>query len=99
VKHLRILPKAEQDIAQAYSWYEDQLPGLGRFFLDEAEAAFQRVLEAPEAFPMVELDIRRILFRRFPFAGYFSVGPERVTIYAVLHQRRDPRTWRRRVGA
>lgn len=31
-------PEAEQDVAQAYAWYEDQRIGLGEEFLRSVEA-------------------------------------------------------------
>lgn len=32
---LIVRPEAEADLLQAFSWYEDQQPGLGRAFNDE----------------------------------------------------------------
>jgi plasmid stabilization system protein ParE len=47
-------------------------------------------------FPAVSREIRRALLQTFPYAVYFRVTDDAVIILAVLHLRRDPRTWRDR---
>jgi plasmid stabilization system protein ParE len=93
-----VLPEAERDLAEAFAWYEEQRPGLGRGFLDEAEAIFARISEFPLAFPAVEDAVRRGFLKRFPFAVYFLTQAAVVTVYAVLHHRREPGIWNERLG-
>jgi hypothetical protein len=45
---LVIAPEAEQDIAQAYGWYEDRRPGLGEEFLSCVDACIQAICRTPE---------------------------------------------------
>jgi hypothetical protein len=43
---LIIAPEAQQDVDEAYSWYEDRRPGLGEEFLDCVDApAFSSFFE------------------------------------------------------
>jgi hypothetical protein len=44
---VRLRPEAEQDLAEAARWYEEQRPGLGLEFLDEALATFSAIAERP----------------------------------------------------
>jgi hypothetical protein len=37
------------------------------------------------------------LLHTFPYAAYFRVSDEVVVVLAVLHLRRNPKTWRARV--
>ena len=92
---IRIDPSAHADISRASRRYEDQRPGLGIEFLNEVDLVFTRVGQTPLQFPEIEPNVRRALFRRFPFAVYFIQG-ELVEIIAVLHMRRDPDAWRTR---
>jgi plasmid stabilization system protein ParE len=39
--------------------------------------------------------LRRILLRRFPYAVYFAVEGEVVTVVTVLHVSRHPGGWQR----
>ena len=93
---LIVRPLAEADLAEAHAWYEGQRQGLGDEFLDEVDTAFARITDAPLRYPIVHRDMRRTLTKRFPFAIFYVVEPERVVVLAVLNQARDPERWRRR---
>jgi plasmid stabilization system protein ParE len=95
---ITVLAEAELDIAEASAWYEEQRSGLGDEFLDEVSALFERLAEFPLSYPIVEPPFGRALLRRFPYAVYFLPENERVQIFAVLHQRREPGAWKERFG-
>ena len=94
---LWLTPLAEQDVAEAYAWYEDQRAGLGEDFLQRLEACLAAVQRSPELLPVALEDYRRALVRRFPYAVFYEYGPGAVTVHAVLHTARDPDKWRRRL--
>lgn len=96
-RRLAILPQAELDVSGAAAWYEDRRTGLGDKFLDELESVLQRVINNPSQFPKIKKQIRRALLRRFPYAVYFDVTGETLELIAVLHQRRDSKTWEKRI--
>ncbi len=77
-------------------WYEDQRPGLGLRFLDVVDLVMDRIRTAPLQFPSIAANVRRALLHTFPYAVYFRVTEETITVLAVLHLRRDPRAWRAR---
>jgi len=39
---------------------------------------------------------RHTLLRRFPYAVYFTVNGENISIFAVVHSSPDPSEWQRR---
>jgi plasmid stabilization system protein ParE len=86
----RLLQPAELELAQAASWYEGQAAGLGLEFLDEFEAAMERVTQFPEAWTKVSARHRRCLFRRFPFAVIFSHSGGQIKVAAIADLRRNP---------
>lgn len=89
-----VRPPAESDIDDATRWYDSRQAGLGMRFLDAVDHVLARIRAAPMQFPSVSSDLRRALLHTFPYAVYFRVTDEAVVILAVLHLRRDPRTWR-----
>lgn len=91
-----VRPLAESDIDDAARWYDDRQPGRGLPFLDAVDQVFERIRVAPMQFPMVSTGVRRALLHTFPYSVYFRVTNETITVLAVLHLRRDPRTWRAR---
>lgn len=95
---LIIRPAAELDIQEAADWYEEEEPGLGARFIDELQTALTRLRTMPLQFPNVGRSVRRTLLHRFPYAVYFLVrDDDHAVVLAVLHQRRDPATWKQRL--
>lgn len=84
------------DIAEAYTWYEEQRPGLGTELLDNIDQTLALIGEGPHRYPVVMDGVRRALLRRFPYSVYFQIEPNQIWIVGVLHQHRHPLAWRRR---
>ncbi|MBY0524985.1 MAG: type II toxin-antitoxin system RelE/ParE family toxin [Gemmataceae bacterium] len=93
---LIIAPEAEQDIDEAYAWYEGQRAGLGEDFLSRVDASIQAICRTPEMHQVVHEDYRRGLVRRFPYAVFYQYANE--TVYCVFHTSRDPQKWRQRLS-
>lgn len=87
---------AQQDIAEACQWYEARQPTLGIAFLDEIGNVEQLIGANPELFTAVRGEVRRAILHRFPYAVFYVVRPEFVSVVAVLHHARHPRAWQRR---
>jgi plasmid stabilization system protein ParE len=92
---LIIAPEAEQDIAEAYDWYQQRRVGLGEDFLTCVDACMQGICRMPEMYAVVHEKYRRALVRRFPFAVIYECTAEIVTVYSVFHTSRDPDKWRK----
>ena len=90
---LIIRHEAEADIAQAAASYETLSYQLGARFLGAVRERVMRIVSAPEQFPCILQDLRRALVRDFPYAIYFYVDDEDVTVIACMHTKRDPRAW------
>lgn len=95
--NLIITPAAKADLDEAFDWYEEQQPGLGKRFLDSFEECAGRLSKNPEAYAVVFRSYRSALLRRFPYAVYYEHVNDRVTVQAVFHSSRHPRGWRRRL--
>jgi plasmid stabilization system protein ParE len=94
---LVVAAEAEQDLAEAYAWYESHRPGLGEEFLSCVDACVESICRTPQIHPPVFEAYRRGLLRRFPYAVFYEHVPGRVTIYGVFHTSRDPEKWRQRL--
>jgi plasmid stabilization system protein ParE len=87
---LIVRPEAEGDLSQAYDWYEEQLPGLGAVFLEETARSLQAIEERPLSFARVDDLARRAILRRFPYALFFVVTAEEISVVAAFHMARHP---------
>jgi plasmid stabilization system protein ParE len=94
---LIVAPEAEQDLVEAYGWYEDQRVGLGEEFLSCIDASFETVRRFPETNALIHENYRRALPRRFPYAVFYEYADEVVTVYCVFHTSRDPEKWIKRL--
>ena len=89
-------PEAEEEFRAAIDYYEDREAGLGYDFSLEVFTAIQNIITQPNAWPVMEDDVRRCLVNRFPFGVLYSLEPTGVFVVAVMHQRRQPDYWRDR---
>jgi plasmid stabilization system protein ParE len=93
---IEIREQARDDLQLGFQFYEDQAPGLGRYFLEclfadiDSLTKFAGIHETVDGF-------QRLLSKRFPFAVYYTVTGQRVRVSAVLDCRRDPRWTQRRL--
>lgn len=94
---LLFAPEVEQDLNEAYAWYEARRTGLGEEFLSCLEACIQRICRSPELHVKVHEDYRRALVRRFPYAIFYEHVKRTVTVYCIMHTARDPAKWRDRL--
>jgi plasmid stabilization system protein ParE len=94
---LIIAPEAEQDVADAFGWYEGRRLGLGEEFLSCVDACIQAIRRAPEMYSVVHETYRRALVRRFPYAIFYEHAGKTVTVYSVFHTSREPDKWRQRL--
>lgn len=94
---LIVAPEAEQDLAEAYAWYEEQRIGLGEEFLSCVDACIEAFRRMPEMHAVVYENYRRALVRRFPYTVFYEYVEGTVTVYCVFHTSQDPEKWLRRL--
>lgn len=90
-------PLVEDDLAEAAGFYEAEAPGLGEDFLTEVRRAVDGICAMPERWVRVSGPVRRCLLDRFPFALYYVHDGDHILVLTVVHTRRHPGTWRRRL--
>jgi plasmid stabilization system protein ParE len=95
-QEVRLRPEAEDDLAEAAAWYEDQRQGLGQEFLDHVLSTVESIIERPKMYPTVHRNTRRALIHRFPFGIYYRIEKELIVVVGVMHGRRDPHVWKER---
>lgn len=87
---IEIREQARDDLQLGFQFYEDQAPGLGRYFLECLFADIDSLTKFAGIHETVD-EFQRLLSKRFPFAVSCTVTGQRVQVSAVLDCRRDPR--------
>jgi toxin ParE1/3/4 len=90
-------PEASQEYTQAAEYYAAIAPELGGRFYDEIERLIDQVRRQPDRFLCVSPPARRALARKFPYSVVYLDEPDRVWIIAVMHAKRRPGYWRKRL--
>jgi plasmid stabilization system protein ParE len=98
---LKVHRRAEAEIREAATWYENQRRDLGRQFLQAVRQAFELLERDPHQFAKLETTSQRDLFRRlfvagFPYLIVYEIVETDVFVYAVAHASRRPNYWKRR---
>lgn len=86
---IKILNDAQNDIAKAILFYENQKENLGNYFLD----SIMSDIESLYLYYGIHIKIKnyhRLLSKRFPFAIYYKYNENTIFIYAVLDCRQNP---------
>ncbi|MBX2916949.1 MAG: type II toxin-antitoxin system RelE/ParE family toxin [Cyclobacteriaceae bacterium] len=91
--------EAEDDLLDAYDWYEQQRVGLGEEFLESMESARETILKNPETYRIrYKKRIRAFLVNRFPYLILYILENETVNVVAIFHTSRNPRILIKRFG-
>jgi plasmid stabilization system protein ParE len=88
---IRILPEAERDLEIGADFYDAQREGLGRYFND----CLMSDIESLRLYAGIherQHGLHRCMSKRFPFAVFYDVTEDVISIYAVLDCRQNPAT-------
>ena len=87
---IRLTSAAELDLQDGFVFYEMQQQTLGSYFLDSVYADIDSLIlyAGVHAKPLGRF--HRALAKRFPFAIYYEVADQIVTVVAVLDCRQNP---------
>ncbi|WP_157939485.1 type II toxin-antitoxin system RelE/ParE family toxin [Gracilimonas amylolytica] len=97
-KTLILTPQAEKDFDDAHDWYETQDPGLGKEFARCVDVKITSVLRTPHQHQVIYKNVvRRAVVNRFPFSIYFVEQQDAISVFAILHQHRNPESWKSRL--
>lgn len=91
---LLVRGRAKADIRRAAKWYERQKEGLGRRFVAEVDAAFERIAANPERCQIVYRNIRHAITRDFPYGVFYRIRSSKISVFAVVHLHRDDVHWK-----
>ncbi len=94
---IEFIDLAALELDHAINYYETELSGLGKKFLDEILESTELISRFPQLFPQNSEHTRRVVLRKFPFNLIYTVLNNKIYIIAVAHQNRAPEYWVDRV--
>ena len=90
-------PKAEVEFNNAIDYYEECKQNLGLEFASEVYRTIQRIVEFPNAWQIIDKNIRRCLTNRFPFGIIYYKKDNSIIILAIMQLNRKPNYWNNRI--
>ena len=87
---IRISRAASEDLLKGHEFYERQQQGIGGYFLDSLYADIDALLLYGGMHPKPIGRLHRAMAKRFPFAIYYDLKDDLVTVVAVLDCRQNP---------
>jgi plasmid stabilization system protein ParE len=96
---IEILSAAEDELADAISYYNEQSEGLGYEFAAEIDQTFARILQFPDAWFPLSPRTRRCRAKRFPYGVIYQVRSDIILVVAIMHMRRHPDSWKKRLSS
>ncbi len=91
-------PAAAEEYEEAVGFYAEISPKLAARFIDEIQSCIALIKESPDRWKKLRKEIRAVQARIFPFQVLYRITEDRITIVAVMHEKRRPDYWRHRVA-
>ncbi len=90
-------PNALKEAESAQQWYANKSKAASKAFVEELIHAVNKIADSPNRWPKYHKDTRRYYFPRFPFSLIYRITNEQIDVIAVMHHRRKPGYWTRRL--
>lgn len=94
---IKFLLPAEQEFFEAIDFLESESIGLGNDFASEVMSTLERIVQFPRAWRTLSKRTHICNTKRFPYSIVYQIRSNFILIVAVLHQHRDPKTWKERI--
>jgi plasmid stabilization system protein ParE len=95
---IRILPEAQQEVDDAFEYYEAHRAGLGERFISAVEHGYDLIEAHPKAWPRARRNARSCKLNKFPFAIIYLPRRREIVVIAVSHLSRRRGYWMYRLG-
>ena len=96
--NIEIANAAENDVREAFMWYEDQKDDLGGLFENHINKSIESLRSNPLKTQIRYGNTRVFFLDKFPYGIHFQVKRKEksILIVAVFHTSRDPKKWTQR---
>jgi len=95
---IRFHPEALKEAEIALKWYADRSIVAAYAFVSELTQAVALLKEAPRIWPKFSSGTRRYPLPRFPFSLIYRIQENSlVEVIAVMHQKKKPGYWSKRL--
>jgi plasmid stabilization system protein ParE len=95
---IEFLEVARAEYRATVDYYDGESPGLGGRFANEIARTLARIVAFPDAWQKLSRRTRRCRTERFPSGVVYQKRGDLILVVAVMHLRREPGYWGKRLG-
>ncbi|MCA4896043.1 MAG: type II toxin-antitoxin system RelE/ParE family toxin [Cytophagales bacterium] len=89
--------EVQNDLQETIDWYADQKEGLDREFIENVKSAIAQITENPFVYRPRFNKIRFKHLDRFPYIVVFKIIKDTLLVFAIIHDKRNPKLIRKRL--
>ena len=96
IYQLEFHPQFQNDLQDAFDYYEEKQAGLGEEFMLAIEESLGWIESNPLFFQKIYKNKRKVNTQKFPYGIIYFVKGEAVYITIAIHLHRNPSIWKSR---
>ena len=89
-------PFTEIELLESSYWYADKSFLVNQKFTSEIESLTSIIQHKPFVFQIAYENKRKANLKDFPYSIIFAIHGNRILIYSVFHNSRNPKIWKNR---
>ena len=89
--------EVQDDLQKTIDWYANQREGLDKEFVEAVKSAIAQLTENPLVYRSRYKKIRFKHLYRFPYIIVFQIKGNTILVYAIIHDKRNPKLIRKRL--
>jgi toxin ParE1/3/4 len=90
---LHIHDGARQEFLNAVEFYAEESQQTPERFISEVENALDEISLFPQRYPLYRGKYRRKILKKHPFAIFYLVEEDEITVTGIYHTSRKPDRW------
>ncbi len=97
VYEIKIKPLVYFDVEEAFTWYNQQLHGLGDRFYNHFWSTIEILQATPFVHSYLKKPVRKCKMKKFPFNIHYIIEENQIIILGLVHLKRSNTFIRRRL--
>lgn len=99
MKYKTIITKdADRDFIEDFIWYAKKNSDLAERFRENVKKEIEFLSNTPFACALLSKKVRQAIVHKFPYRIIFVIENRKVIIIAILHEKRSPAIWKKRIN-
>jgi toxin ParE2 len=96
--NVRRIPPVDDEVIEAFNYYNAIDPKLAERLTQELEACIRRIVHFPQGWKLIAPNLRQCVVKGFPYVVIYTAQDMDIVIIAFANTHRRPSYWRDRLA-